>query len=373
MRRNHCLVFIAIGLIFFAGTKPAAAAEGTPGLDVKIGQMIMVGFRGLAVSDDHPVLRDIRERHIGGVILFDYDVPTRTYGRNISSAKQLKALTFSLQRQATIPLYIAVDQEGGRIGRLKEKNGFPATVSQKRLGTQDDLKKTGQQADVMAKTLAGLGMNVNFVPVVDLDINPENPIIGKLERSFSPDPNVVTRHAVAVIDAHRRHGVLTAPKHFPGHGSAAGDTHEGFVDVSGQWSVVELEPFRNLIRQGRVDMIMTAHIFNGKLDPAWPATLSPGTLTGLLRQDMGFDGVVISDDMQMKAIASQYGLKTAIGQAILAGVDILLFANNSDYEEDIAARAITTIRTLVEQGDIPRARIDASYRRIMKLKERLKK
>jgi len=149
MRRNHCLVFIAIGLIFFAGTKPAAAAEGTPGLDVKIGQMIMVGFRGLAVSDDHPVVRDIRERHIGGVILFDYDVPTRTYGRNISSAKQLKALTFSLQRQATIPLYIAVDQEGGRIGRLKEKNGFPATVSQKRLGTQDDLKLALQVLDAL--------------------------------------------------------------------------------------------------------------------------------------------------------------------------------------------------------------------------------
>jgi beta-N-acetylhexosaminidase len=372
MRRNLFFVLIAVGLIFLAGTKPAAA-EGTPGLDVKIGQMIMVGFRGLAVSDDHPVARDIRERHIGGVVIFDYDVPTHSYGRNIESAKQIKVLTSSLQRQATIPLFIAVDQEGGRISRLKEKNGFPSTVSQKRLGTQGDLKKTGLQAEVTAKTLAALGVNVNFVPVVDLDINPENPVIGKLERSFSPDPAVVTRHALAVIEAHHRYGVLTAPKHFPGHGSAAGDTHEGLVDVTGRWSAVELEPFRNLIRQRKVDMIMTAHIFNGKLDPVWPATLSPGTLTGLLRQDMGFEGVVISDDMQMKAIATRYGLETAIGQAIVAGVDILLFANNSVYEEDIAARAVKTIRTLIEKGDVPRERIDASYRRIMRLKEQLKK
>jgi beta-N-acetylhexosaminidase len=123
MRRNLSFVLIAVGLIFLAGTKPAAA-EGTPGLDVKIGQMIMVGFRGLAVSDDHPVARDIRERHIGGVVIFDYDVPTHSYGRNIESAKQIKVLTSALQRQASIPLFIAVDQEGGRISRLKEKKAF---------------------------------------------------------------------------------------------------------------------------------------------------------------------------------------------------------------------------------------------------------
>lgn len=372
MQRSLFLAFIAIGLFFLSGTK-LAAAEGTPGLDVKIGQMIMVGFRGLALSDDHPVARDIRERHIGGVILFDYDVPTHTYGRNIESARQIRALTSSLQARAPSPLFVAVDQEGGKVSRLKEKNGFPPTVSQKRLGARDDLEKTGLQADVTAKTLAGLGVNVNLVPVVDLDINPENPVIGKLERSFSRDPAAVTRHALVVIEAHRRYGVLTAPKHFPGHGSAAGDTHEGLVDVTGRWSALELEPFSSLIRQGKADMIMTAHIFNGKLDPVWPATLSPKTLTNLLRQEMGFDGVVISDDMQMKAIASRYGLEMAIRQGILAGVDILLFANNSVYEEDIATRAVATVRGLVEKGDIPRERIDESWHRIMKLKERLRR
>jgi len=136
---------------------------------------------------------------------------------------------------------------------------------------------------------------------------------------------------------------------------------------------VELEPFRSLIRQDKADMVMTAHIFNGRLDPVWPSTLSRKTLTDLLRQEMGFGGVVITDDMQMRAIAARYRLETAIRQAILAGADILLFANNSVYEEDIAARVAAAIRTLVENGEIPRERIDASYGRIMKLKEQLKK
>jgi beta-N-acetylhexosaminidase len=369
MRR---ILLIAAALVFLAGTVPDAAdSEETPGLDVKIGQMIMVGFRGLYVTDDHPIVRDIRKQNIGGVVLFDYDVPTGAYGRNIETGKQTKTLTSSLQARAAIPLLIAVDQEGGRISRLKGKNGFPPTVSQKRLGAQDNLTKTKTQADATAKTLAGVGINVNFAPVVDLDLNPENPIIGRLERSFSGDPSTVTRHALAVIDAHRRYGILTAPKHFPGHGSAAGDTHEGLVDVTGRWSATELDPFRNLIRLGKADMIMTAHIFNGKLDPLWPATLSPATVADLLRREMGFEGVVISDDMQMKAIAARYGLETAVRQAIRAGVDILLFANNSVYEEDIAARTAATIRSLVEKGDIPRERIDESWQRIMKLKEQI--
>jgi beta-N-acetylhexosaminidase len=361
-----------ITLVLLAGAAPAPAGPGPePRLEEKIGQMIMVGFRGLDLADRGPVARDIRERHIGGVILFDYDLPTRTWGRNIESPGQLRALTASLQKLTAIPLFIAVDQEGGRIVRLKEKAGFPPTLSQKRLAAGGDAGRTAKQAERTAKTLAGLGINLNFAPVVDLDLNPDNPVIGKLERSFSRDPGTVSRHAGAVIAAHRRHGILTAPKHFPGHGSAAGDTHEGFVDVTGRWSALELEPFRVLIRRGEADLIMTAHIFNGTIDPEWPSTLSRKTLTDLLRRDMGFSGVVISDDLQMKAIAARYGLETVVRQSILAGVDILLFANNSVYEEDIAARAAATIMTLVEKGVIPKERIDESWRRIMRLKERL--
>jgi len=369
MRR---LIPFLITLALLAGETAVAAGSGPePGLEAKIGQMIMVGFRGLAVTDRDPIARDIRERHIGGVILFDYDVPTRTWGRNIDSPGQLRRLIGTLQNMAATPLFVAVDQEGGRIVRLKEKAGFPPTLSQKRLGARGDAERTAREAERTARTLAELGINLNFAPVVDLDLNPENPVIGKLERSFSRDPETVSRHALAVIEAHRRNGVLTAPKHFPGHGSAAGDTHEGFVDVTARWSASELKPFQDLIRRGRADMIMTAHLFNGTLDPVWPSTLSRRTLTVLLRGEMGFSGVVITDDLQMKAIASRYDLETVVRQSILAGVDILLFANNSVYEEDIAARAAGTIRTLVEKGVIPRERIDESWRRIMQLKEKL--
>jgi len=368
--RQIILPLIALALLCGA-TAVTAGAGPEPGLEAKAGQMIMVGFRGLTVTDRDPVAQDIRKRHIGGVILFDYDVPTGTWGRNIDSPGQLRRLIGALQDMAATPLFVAVDQEGGRVARLKEKSGFPSTLSQKRLGAKADPGRTARQAERTAKTLAGLGINLNFAPVVDLDLNPANPVIGMLERSFSRDPETVSRHALAVIEAHRRHGVLTAPKHFPGHGSAAGDTHEGFVDVTGRWSAAELEPFERLIRRGRADMIMTAHVFNGNLDPVWPATLSERTLSGLLRRTMGFSGVVITDDLQMKAITARYDLETVIGRAILAGADILLFANNSVYEEDIAARAAATILALVEKGVISRERIDESYRRIMKLKKRL--
>jgi len=369
MRR---IIPLLIALALLSGATAVTAGAGPePGLEAKAGQMIMVGFRGLTVTDRDPVAQDIRKRHIGGVILFDYDVPTGTWGRNIDSPGQLRRLIGALQAMAATPLLVAVDQEGGRVARLKEKAGFPSTLSQKRLGAKADPGRTARQAERTAKTLAGLGINLNFAPVVDLDLNPANPVIGMLERSFSRDPETVSRHALAVIEAHRRHGVLTAPKHFPGHGSAAGDTHEGFVDVTGRWSAVELKPFERLIRRGRADMIMTAHVFNGNLDPEWPSTLSRKTLTDLLRRDMGFAGVVVTDDLQMKAIAARYDLETVIGRSILAGADILLFANNSVYEEDIAARAAATILALVEKGVISRERIDESYRRIMKLKERL--
>jgi len=370
MKRFHLVAIALVILGFPSMISSATAAE--PDLDTRIGQMIMVGFRGIVVTDDHAVVRDILERHIGGVILFDYDVPTGTYGRNIDSERQLKGLTASLQKRAAIPLLVAIDQEGGKVNRLKEVYGFPPTLSQQRLGAVNDLKKTAKHAEVTAGLLAKAGINLNLAPVVDLNTNRKSPIIGRFERSFARDPLVVTRHALAVIEAHHRYGILTALKHFPGHGSARGDTQDVLVDVTGQWSPIELEPFRSLIRQGRADLVMTAHIMNGNLDPAWPATLSAKTLTDLLRREMGFEGVVISDDLQMKPIVDRYGLETAVKQAILAGVDILILANNSVYEEDIAARAISAIKEAIRKGELTTERIDESWRRIMKLKERLK-
>ena len=352
-----------------------SSAADEPGSDIrtKAGQMLMIGFRGLAVDSQSPIMRDISKRKIGGVILFDYDVPSGTPVRNIRSPRQVKTLVSDLQKTASVPLFIAIDQEGGKVCRLKGKFGFPPSVSAQYLGSLNSVETTKRYADATAETLAGLGINLNFAPVVDLNVNPDNPVIGKLERSFSADPAIVTRHALAVIDSLHDQGVLSAIKHFPGHGSSLNDSHKGFVDITDTWSTEELKPFEAIVRSGRCDMVMTAHIFNGKLDSVWPATLSSRVMGGILRGNMRYAGVIISDDMQMNAIRQHYGLETAIERAILAGIDILVFANNSVFEENIASRAITIIEKLVREEKVPAGRIDESCARIMKLKEKLRR
>ncbi len=348
------------------------SSEERAALERKIGQMVLVGFRGMSVDDAGPVVEQIRAGQVGGVVLFDVDALNGEPVRNIRSPDQVRALVNGLQQTAGGALLVAVDQEGGRVTRLKEQHGFPPTVSQHELA-QRGAKATREQAAETARTLSQLGINVNLAPVVDLDVNPASPAIGALGRSFSADAQVVSEHARAVIEGHHERGVLTAVKHFPGHGSAAADSHRGFVDVSATWSEAELDPYRALIRDGMVDMVMTAHVFNRNLDPEWPATLSPSTITGLLRQRLGFGGVVVADDMQMGAIAEHYGLETALRQAIVAGVDVITFANNNPraYEPDIAPRAINIIAALVEDGTISEARIDESVGRIRALRQRL--
>lgn len=352
------------------GLRPEAFLVGEVSLDVKIGQMLLVGFRGLEVDDDHPVVKDIRERYLGGVVLFDYDVPRHSPVRNIRSPEQVKALVSALQSASPIPLLVAVDQEGGKIARLKKKHGFPVTFSHQYLGKKDDLTLTHEQATIIARTLAELGINLNLAPVVDLNVNPNNPIIARFERSFSADPDVVTRHALAFIEAHHAQGVLCTLKHFPGHGSSTQDSHLGFVDVTKTWSRTELEPYANIIKAGLADAIMTAHVFNAHLDPKYPATLSKTIITGILREELGYDGVVISDDMQMRAIMAHYTFEAAVEKAINAGVDVIAIANNLMYGEDVPARAVATIKRLVEAGKISEARINQSYRRIQRLKHR---
>ena len=241
---------------------------------------------------------------------------------------------------------------------MKREFGFPPTVSAQYLGSINNLDTTRKYSEIIAATLAEAGINLNFTPVVDLNTNSDNPIIGKLERSFSADPNIVTRHALEVIKTHRRHGILSTIKHFPGHGSSRNDSHKGFVDVTNTWSDSELTPFLKIVKTGETNVVMTAHIFNAKLDPSHPATLSSPIITGILRNKLKYDGVVVSDDMQMEAISVNYSLETAIELAIQAGVDILVFANNSVYEEDIAERAVGIIKKLVLKGNISRERID---------------
>ena len=328
----------------------------------------MIGFRGLDADDRSPIVGDIRAGRIGGVIFFDRDLALNAGERNIHSPRQVKKLIAQLQNAAAVPLLVAVDQEGGQVARIKEKHGFPATVTPQSLGDLDDPRETRRQAGAIAATLAKAGFNLNFSPVVDLNVNPANPIIGRFQRSFSADPDTVSRHARAVIEAKRQHGVTSCLKHFPGHGSSRQDSHLGFTDVSSTWAPLELAPYRDLISRGLADAVMTAHIFNSRLDPEFPATLSKKTITGLLRKEMRFCGVVISDDMDMKAISTEYNRDTALELALNAGIDILLIANNLVFDESVAARTQEIILGLVTSGRVSETRIEESCQRILDLK-----
>jgi beta-N-acetylhexosaminidase len=328
----------------------------------------MVGFRGLEVNQDSSIVKDIITGRIGGVVLYDRDVTLQSDVRNIQSPSQVHALVDSLKKHASIPLLVAIDQEGGKVNRLKTKYGFPTTVSQQYLGNLNNVDTTIYYAAQTASTLRSLGINVNFAPVVDLNINPDNPVIGKIERSFSADSVIVTALSELVIKEHAKQDITCALKHFPGHGNSTTDSHLGFVDVTNTWSESELAPYRSLISSGNADMIMTAHIYNSKLDSQYPATLSRNIITGVLRNTLGFNGVVVSDAMDMKAITDYYGLESAVFLSINAGIDIILFSNNQMYDADIAFKITEIIKNLITDGKLTEDRINESYERIMKLK-----
>jgi len=340
-------------------------------LEQKIGQLLMVGFKGFELSDTSHVRRDIEQYHVGGIILFDFDMPTRTPNRNIESADQVKTLNNSLQKISETPLLIAIDQEGGRVARLKTERDFPRTVSAEYLGDLNNPDSTRKYAVEQTKLLTDLGFNVNFAPVVDLNTNPDNPVIGQLDRSYSADPRIVTTHASIVIEEHQNQNLLPVIKHFPGHGSAWNDSHVGMADVTDTWEEIELEPYRNLSSTDYQFAVMTAHVMNSNLDDELPATLSKNVQKGLLRDDIGFEGMLFSDDMQMDAIRSFYGLEFSIEHALNAGVDMLIFANNSVYWPDIVPNAVQIIVDLVESGAVSEERVDEAYDRVMETKRQL--
>ena len=340
-------------------------------LEEKIGQMLLVGFRGLKINDNSRIVQDIKKFHLGGVILFDYDNALKKRRRNIDSPKQVKKLVKDLQDASQTSLFIAIDQEGGQVRRLRDKFGFSKTHSAEYFGKKNKPELTYDYADKMAKTLTKLGINLNFAPVVDLNINPKNPIIGKYHRSFSKNPHVVTRHASEFILAHHKNSVLCAIKHFPGHGSSTKDSHLGIVDVTKTWKETELQPYRNLIQEGVVDAIMVAHVFNKNFDKQYPATLSKQIVDIELRQKLNNNGVVISDDMQMKAITKKYNFKTAIEKVIEAGIDIIVIGNNIDYDKKIVKKTVNIIKNLINNGKITEERIEQSYNRIIALKRKI--
>lgn len=357
------------------GTQKQSDTDTDKELSEKAANMLIVGFRGYEAKDSKDAMKYVCELHVGGIIYFDQDLTTgiKGSGRNIKSPEQLKKLSADLQAASDEKIFISIDQEGGLVNRLKTKYGFPESQTAEHLGGKNNREYTYSQSVKTAQTLKEAGINLNFAPSVDVNVNPECPVIGKVKRSFSDNPETVWKNALWFIDGHHDCGILTVIKHFPGHGSATVDSHLGLTDVTDTWTEKELIPFKRLIENNKVDMIMTAHIFNAKIDSLYPATLSEKTINGILRMQLGYDGVVITDDMYMNAIAEQYSVKEAVIKAINAGADMLILGNNSPsgYFPDRPEEVIDIIVDAVKNGDISLDRIDEANRRIDELKSRL--
>jgi len=372
---KRCLV-----ITFLAWSGLALGADVS--LKDKIGQMLIIGFAGKTLTPTSPVIRAIEKHNVGGVILFDNDARTHQFDKNIENPMQVQVLNNSLQlinklanathQRPNVPLLISVDYEGGKVNRLKEDYGFPAIPSAKAMGKMQ-IADVNDIARTMANTLTSTGFNLDFAPVLDVDVNPENPIIGKLERSFSEQPQVVADYAQVFSQTFLKNSIQCAYKHFPGHGSSAADSHLGFVDVTDSWHEQELIPYQRLLAQAdHCGMIMTAHIINRKLDATGvPATLSHAVLTDLLRHELKFDGVIITDDMQMKAISANYGLEKALTMAINAGVDMFIFGNQLVDEPQNPGEIIAIIESKVANGDIAEERINEAYQHILAFKRKL--
>ncbi len=338
-------------------------------LDRQIGSLFIIGFAGTVIESGSELVHDLKQYGPAGVILFNRCLHRPELPGNIASPTQLRRLTADLQSCSDNPLLICIDQEGGAVRRLTPAGGFVDMPGARDLAaTTGNTTLTAGVAEQAAVLLADLGINVNLAPVVDLDCNPDNPVIGRLGRSFSADPQVVAAHATAWIEAHRRHGVLSCLKHFPGHGSSAADSHHGFVDITDHWQELELRPYQMLLQDSQVDLIMTGHLFNRNIDPVFPATLSPATIDGLLRKRFGYDGAVISDDMQMRAITDRYPFDEAICRAVAAGVDLLIFGNNLDYRPGLLGAAVKAVRTGMLLGIVSEERLAVAVRRVQRLK-----
>jgi beta-N-acetylhexosaminidase len=348
-----------------ASPSPPAAPAPTPGpsLRQRIAGLMIVGFRGSQLSQVPWLRTALRDTGLGGVILFDRD---QLIGgnRNVRSAAQVKTLVRDLRSAAGgRGIIVSVDQEGGIVTRLSPAHGFPAVASEADIG-RGTVAAARTWARGIASTLATAGFNLNFAPVVDLDVNPRSPAIGALDRSFSADPDVVVEMATVEIEAHRTAGVRTTLKHFPGIGSSTTNTDFGVADVTKTWTRRELEPFQRLIDADTADVVMAGHVVNGQLDRDHPASLSKATVTDLLRGDLGWTGPVVTDDLQAAAIDRAFGFAEAVVLALEAGNDLLLFANQQTYDPKVVGRAIAAIAAAVKAGRLSETRIDEAYDRV---------
>lgn len=332
----------------------------------QVGQMLMPDIRQwngkVTTTVNEGIKGRIHDQDLGGLILFD---------KNIVDAKQVTTLTHNLQKEAgDIPMFLGIDQEGGVIKRIPGGTNLPGQMA---LGATGDTGLAKAAAQLTGEELKALGLQVNFAPVLDINSNPDNPIIGM--RAFGSDADLVTHLGLASITGLRQSGVIAAVKHFPGHGDTTVDSHLGMPVLTHNLErlhAVELKPFVAAINQG-VDMIMTAHIAFPAIDNehvtslkdgssvAIPATLSKKVLTGLLRDELGYEGLIISDAFTMDAIAEHFGENQSVLRAVSSGVDIILMPQDS-------AAAHQTLVNAVKNGTIPIDNIQASVKRILETK-----
>jgi beta-N-acetylhexosaminidase len=364
----------AVGLAGCALVTPRPAPDPVA---LRVADLLLIGFTGTEVAGNEEVRRLVCDVKVGGVLLFERFAASGR-PRNMVSPAQVTALTRDLQalaaRCAGRPLFIAADAEGGRVMRLSPRLGYSPTLSAEELGRRDDPAFTQAEARRMGGMLREAGINWNLAPVVDVAVNPANPAVVALGRTYSAEPERVIAHARAFVRGMHEAGVLTALKHFPGHGSSRRDSHLGFTDVSDTADLrVELAPYRALIEAGLADSVMTAHVFNRGLDPWDPATLSRYTVRRVLRGWLHYDGVTVSDDLLMGAIANHYGLEDAAVQALRAGVDVLLIAQNTGRADDRAAeRVVAAIARALSDGVLGESRVREAVARVDALRARLR-
>lgn len=327
------------------------------GMNSIIGQHMFIGVSGHSLTHDEK--KFIVENNIGGVVLF---------GRNCADPQQVRELCAeiqSLRHQMAdkAPLFIGVDNEGGRVARLKAP--FTVWPPAKMLGDLDAPTASFHFANRMGKEMKAVGINLDFAPCVDVFTNPENKVIG--DRSISSDPEMVAKHASALTRGFIKADILTCAKHFPGHGNTLLDSH---FDLPVEKSTLEqlenreLIPFKKTFK-ARVDMVMTAHIMFPEVDPEWPVTLSEKFIKGIIRNEFRYRGLVITDDLGMKALASHYGSDEIPVRALKAGAELLLYCN----EPDIPPIALESILGALAQGSLSAADLEQSHQRILEVKK----
>jgi len=330
----------------------------------KVGQLFVVYFADPYFSP--PLEQMITEYHIGGIIIFD---------RNVTSLADLARLINDAQDAAInirpgIPLFVATDQEGWPVLRLREgATVFPSNMA---LGASGSVADAQLMASIMATEMKAVGINMNLAPVMDVNSNPANPIIGI--RSFGSSPQLVSRLGTAMIETYQAQGIIATAKHFPGHGDTNLDSHLSLPTITHDWArleAVELAPFGAAI-SASVDCIMTAHISLPAVDPPphRPATLSPPILQGLLREQMGFEGLIATDSLGMSALTDDYDVPTAAALAFQAGADLLMFGDDPGHDPSEQRPAYERVLELVEEATVPMSRLDDAVHRILLLKAR---